>query len=435
MTTPSLASLRAGFWLLGLLALLLWSQLQAAPHAPKRLAPNQSCTQGSCHKEQTQFTHQHKDKQGKELCRSCHTPVRANRHKFKPATKGQANCIGCHKDWKPSHTKRKNWRFEHGPVAVGACHTCHNPHGSNQPHLLRRTQTELCTQCHSEMVGKQEGLHKAHEPVRKAQCLTCHESHGSQNRHLLRSNLVQQCLGCHTKIKNQLANVKTHHGAVLRGQQCMNCHTGHERRHKAMLQRADAKLCLGCHNQSVVMQGKKKLINIKKHLATHKFKHEPVRKGKCIACHSAHGSAHDKLFVKAFPSMLYAAFSSETYALCFSCHASEAITQKQTYQATKFRNGALNLHYVHVRRKKSRSCRFCHDPHATNRPHLIRDKVRFGGWNLHVGFKSQSRGGTCQTACHEPRTYNRKQPVSQGYERYKKLLTAPHLKKRTSPKP
>lgn len=427
MTFHPTKMMRVGLCVVGILGLLLWSQLQAAPRAPRYLQPNQSCVNDSCHKEQTSYKRLHLSRFGKFMCKHCHKPVQANRHKFKPADKTQTTCIGCHKDFKPGHGKRKHWRFEHGPVAVGACLTCHNPHGSNKKNLMSHSQAKLCMNCHNDLSASRSGLHKTHKPVKDAKCMSCHEAHGSKDRHMLHPNLVQKCLHCHKKVKTQLANVKSHHGAVLRGQQCMNCHTGHERRHKAMLKKPDSKLCLSCHNKSVVLRGKKQLINIKKHLATHKNHHDPIKKGKCTACHSAHGSMHEKLFVKAFPAMLYSTFTSNTYALCFSCHKIESITSKQTYKATKFRNGAFNLHFLHVRRKKSRSCRFCHDPHASNKPHLMRESIRFGSWNLKVGFKSQNHGGLCQTACHEPRRYNRKKPENKGYERYRKLLAAPHL--------
>lgn len=417
----------------GLLGGFLLRQLQAAPRPPVRIDPKVGCTNATCHTEQTQFRYLHR-KADRELCRDCHAPVQPNLHQFKPASKTQDGCVRCHKTYDTRHPARKSWAFVHGPVAVGDCLVCHKPHGSQHRYLLSQPEGQSCSTCHRDISHPKPPHPGLHEPVSKGKCLTCHVSHGSSTKYLLRPNPVDNCLQCHKTVKEKLAKTRAHHGAMTSGQQCLNCHTGHAVLNKYMLTRPDAALCLGCHNQSVVTHGKKQLINIAQHLALHKNHHKPVKEGKCTACHQAHGSLHPKLLAKHLPPSLYAAFSTSQYALCFSCHDADLAATKQTYRDTQFRNGALNLHAIHVQQKKGRSCRFCHDMHASSLPHLLRKTVRFGQWDLTIGFQKQSDGGLCQTACHEPKQYNRKTPVLQGYDSYRKLLVAPSLPKHPKPR-
>lgn len=428
------------FWFFGLvcvgcLGVLLLRQLQAAPRpsAPTRLDPKASCVDANCHTAQHQFKFIHR-KKDRELCRDCHQPIRPDRHRFQPTSKSQDACVRCHKTFASEHPKRKAWTFVHGPVAVGDCLACHNPHGSNHRFLLSQPEGQSCLTCHRDISHPKPPHPGLHKPVSQGKCLTCHAAHGSSAQHMLRPKTVENCLECHKEVKEKLSKTRAHHGAMIQGKQCLNCHTGHAVEQKYMLVRRGAKLCLGCHNQSVVTHGKKKLTNMVQHLKQHKIHHDPVKKGKCTACHQAHGSLHPKLLAKHLPASLYATFSSSQYALCFSCHQPDLATAKQTYIDTGFRNGALNLHAIHIQQKKGRSCRFCHDMHASSLPHLIRKTVRFGQWDLPIGFQKQTDGGLCQTACHEPKQYNRKRPVLQGYESYRKLLVAPGLPQHPKPR-
>lgn len=54
------------------------------------------------------------------------------------------------------------------------CVTCHNPHGSDREHNLRRKTDELCGGCHGERLDTCPG-HREH-PTAKAECTDCHMS-------------------------------------------------------------------------------------------------------------------------------------------------------------------------------------------------------------------------------------------------------------------
>jgi len=75
----------------------------------------------------------------------------------------------------------------------------------------------------------------------------------------------------------------------------------------------------------------------------------------------------------------------------------------ETDEATGFRNGERNLHWVHVNKKtKGRTCRTCHEVHASKRPRLVAESVPFGkrGWRLPLNFEKTETGGSCQPGCH-----------------------------------
>lgn len=86
-------------------------------------------------------------------------------------------------------------------------------------------------------------------------------------------------------------------------------------------------------------------------------------------------------------------------------------------QLTNFRDGDLNLHYLHVNRdKKGRSCRTCHEIHGSDLPAHVATSVPFegSGWPLPIGFKKTPSGGSCAPGCHKPYGYDRVEPIGWG---------------------
>jgi predicted CXXCH cytochrome family protein len=74
---------------------------------------------------------------------------------------------------------------------------CHNPHAGKSPGFLQPDPVSACLACHHEQA---EGMKKAHlhQPAFTQGCATCHEPHGSNNVHLLRAaNPNPLCLECH----------------------------------------------------------------------------------------------------------------------------------------------------------------------------------------------------------------------------------------------
>jgi predicted CXXCH cytochrome family protein len=91
-------------------------------------------------------------------------------------------CYNCHTDFATSA------QFVHGPVAVGQCLFCHNPHKSQIKHLLREPEPDLCYECHD--INTIE-LIPAHLPRQLSNCTYCHNPHASTNEALLRDSQEQ----------------------------------------------------------------------------------------------------------------------------------------------------------------------------------------------------------------------------------------------------
>jgi DmsE family decaheme c-type cytochrome len=97
------------------------------------------------------------------------------------------------------------------------CTNCHSMHGLNrQGRLNLLSPTGACVDCHSEKTGP---FIFPHPPRELDGCIACHQPHGSTNPRLLRRSMVAQlCLECH-------AGVPAFHDlARPKYQSCQTCH-------------------------------------------------------------------------------------------------------------------------------------------------------------------------------------------------------------------
>lgn len=92
-------------------------------------------------------------------------------------------CQTCHEDFA---VKRK---YTHGPVAVGQCLTCHNPHLAKNKYLLLRAGDKTCTYCHEEIDMISVADHQADNPLT---CVSCHSPHFSDTNKIY---LLEDALG------------------------------------------------------------------------------------------------------------------------------------------------------------------------------------------------------------------------------------------------
>jgi predicted CXXCH cytochrome family protein len=165
-----------------------------------------------------------------------------------------------------------------------------------------------------------------------------------------------------------------------------------------------------CHDKEIEVAPNKKLKNIGEVLAASKFKHGPIREGDCLPCHNAHATVNYRLLKEVFPEEFYKGFDVKNYTLCFTCHQKTLVLDEKTTTLTGFRDGNVNLHFVHVNKEiKGRTCRACHEIHASNLPKHIRRSVPFGsgGWLLPINFEKSENGGTCSPGCHKTLGYDR----------------------------
>ena len=203
------------------------------------------------------------------------------------------------------------------------------------------------------------------------------------------------------------------HGAVSSEDACVSCHTGHGGSMPKLLAQPLLDLCLSCHDRPLEMPDGQKLMDMATLLRDNPDHHGPVRRADCVACHDPHAAPNFRLLGKEYPKLFYAPFDLKNYDLCFTCHVKELVTVERGEGVTGFRNGEQNLHFVHVHKdKKGRTCRACHEVHASKRPFHIREKVPFGagGWEIEINFETRPDGGGCAPGCHEARTYSRVVP-------------------------
>ncbi|MCB9847549.1 MAG: hypothetical protein H6814_03950 [Phycisphaeraceae bacterium] len=339
-------------------------------------------------------------------CLSCHNPHGGQGIRLLRGTRYADACANCHEDVTGAHD------VVHGPASVGACGACHEPHSSQHPRLLRAEGRELCLTCHIRTGLEIESRAVLHEPM-QGDCLVCHNPHATENPAILNRPAEALCEECHQDIAEATHNASVQHAAVTTNRACLNCHTPHAGDHASLLREDVKELCFECHDQPVEMPDGTRLVNMKELIESGKSLHSAITERGCAECHDIHGGGHRRLLTNEYPSDLYYPFEETAYALCFSCHDGQMVTLEQTTNATGFRNGTENLHYVHVTRdKRGRSCRVCHDAHAANREKHIRDSVPFGpaGWELPINYEPLPGGGRCASGCHSPFEYNRDDP-------------------------
>jgi predicted CXXCH cytochrome family protein len=231
---------------------------------------------------------------------------------------------------------------------------------------------------------------------------------------MLKQETTALCLECHSEIKDLLDKSTTKHDAVSTGEACRNCHDPHGSEFAALLSNDMVSLCFSCHDKEIKLPDGTVLANMKAVLASGKSLHGPIAQKDCVACHQIHGGSNFRLLVKEYPPEFYAAFEEERYAICFACHNRMLVHDEKTTSLTDFRNGDTNLHFLHVNKKtKGRTCRACHETHASSNAKHVRDSVPFGsgGWKLPINFEKQDTGGRCSPGCHRPYGYDRVKPV------------------------
>lgn len=395
-------------------------------------------------------------------CRTCHDDVSFADHTFELKREGQALCEFCHIDKSGAEGP-----FVHKPMAEGDCLVCHDPHGSASRDLTRYASTgELCVSCHTETVHAEyrhepvkqgdctachaahtadhpalllqerrslclschEGLEHAmtnalvtHEPA-TGDCLECHNSHGSDHAGMIKEDTVSLCTACHQEQLAQAQNATHPHSAVLDDRACLNCHTPHASAEPALQHDDPLAACMACHARPIGQapgtphaesaQGAPVASDLADHLP---IAHGPVVTGQCAACHEVHGSDHSRLLAANYTDNFYEQFNEHAYELCLACHDRDLLLEDHTIEATRFRDEQINLHALHIKGEQGRTCRACHNTHASTHKAMVRETSPYGQWELPINFKPTEAGGSCSPGCHKAKTYQRNNdPASQA---------------------
>jgi predicted CXXCH cytochrome family protein len=241
-------------------------------------------------------------------CTACHVGHGGAPHLVRP----QDPCRSCHT------AAERRWddaRSRHAPVAQGRCTACHDPHSSGAPRLLRKTGRELCLGCHDALAKRLAAKGAVvHAPVAEGDCGTCHDPHAAAEGPLLDRAVPALCAGCHDVQQKTFASAHAPYDA--RTARCTGCHDPHVSARPGLV--ADVlhqpfadRDCQTCHVRTP--DGAPQVVPAvgKVCLECHDLapsKHDPVRKGRCSACHSPHASSRPHLAI------------ASGAALCDRCH-------------------------------------------------------------------------------------------------------------------
>jgi predicted CXXCH cytochrome family protein len=266
-----------------------------------------------------------------------------------------------------------------------------------------------CISCHGDLL-KNSVVH----PDLESSCDICHTSTGTEHpkKEVIGFRLTEKvpviCFNCHSEFQEKTDSSSVVHGPLKDQSSCTNCHNPHSSPNKNLLTDGTNDLCLNCHNRTI-SKDSVKIRNISQSITNAKSVHKAIESG-CVTCHNPHFSDKRALLVGKFPSDQYIKATTDNLELCFICHDTELLEARTTATGTKFRNGKTNLHYVHVKGEKGRNCIMCHDVHAAANERLIVDKLKFGNWEMKIRFEPDENGGSCLTACHSEKKYDRTIP-------------------------
>ncbi len=295
----------------------------------------------------------------------------------------------------------------HAPFEDGDCSLCHKNKDPKEPGPISLPVNELCLGCHEDF--QQVLARKSSHGAAQESCVNCHNPHNSKLPKLLVEEPGSLCLSCHEDIRKLATDSKVKHDALTVEAKCSNCHNPHGANVEHLLNKLAFDLCVNCHGQDNLKDhAGKTLTNIKKLLDQNPEWHFPVAAKDCSACHQPHGGDNFRLLIQEYPPQFYSPYDPKLYALCFECHEETVLQDPQTTTLTQFRNGSTNLHYLHVHKtERGRTCRACHEVHASKQKHQIRDAVPYGskGWMLKINYTQTPTGGSCEKTCHEKRSY------------------------------
>jgi predicted CXXCH cytochrome family protein len=379
-------------------------------HGPAASAGGSTCI--SCHNPHGSFNKTEISRAGAEMCYVCHDDKRAQMQQaVQHFPVAQGDCVACHDPHQSPykfqlkgnadqlcylcHERNKaDKKYVHGPVGAGDCNVCHNPHASPFKFQLSGKGSDVCFSCHEDRKAEFNRKH-VHKPAAES-CTLCHDPHTGPGKFVLKDEPPKLCYKCHQKVEKDFKAAVIHKPAATG--ECAKCHTPHASDYPRQLQKPGTDLCYLCHTAQ------------RDQVKNAKHKHGPVVQGDCAACHNPHGAPNPLLMRKYFPREFYNAYSTDKYALCFECHNKDIALSQRTTTLTSFRDGDLNLHFLHVNKPRNgRSCKACHEAHASNQDKHIRIEVPFGsgGYSYPILFTKTSSGGTCVVGCHANKTYKR----------------------------
>ncbi len=192
---------------------------------------------------------------------------------------------------------------------------------------------ELCAECH-----QMDPTEADKKPVISV-------SRSSDNSLEVQNEKQSTCYSCH---KGILSYAYVHGPASVWS--CLSCHD-EKSSPRYIVEKPETKSCFKCH------------LDKQKLWMNKKYKHGPVTLGKCTICHSPHSAR--------YPFNLY----KRTWDLCVNCHFELGAGRhvlgdsfSQGGHPTKDKDDPVRL-------GRELTCASCHDPHASDFPHMFAFEV------------------------------------------------------------
>lgn len=246
-----------------------------------------------------------------------------------------------------------------------------------------------CTDCHTDILS-QTYVHSVSESCDLCHIINSEEHPGDKKSGIsLSDSEPALCLMCHETATGSDLYVHT----PVKAGKCTTCHNPHSSS-KLMLIRDEMPevTCYHCHtNPGAGMRSV----------------HAPAESGDCLLCHHQHASTEQFMLQASYSANTYNNRKEENYALCFICHDTALMLEKESSWATGFRNGEQNLHFLHTGGAKGTGCSVCHETHSSGNDFLISRNSLFGKWTMPVIFERAPGGGSCRTGCHGALSYSR----------------------------
>ncbi|MEW6051048.1 MAG: cytochrome c3 family protein [Candidatus Zixiibacteriota bacterium] len=129
-----------------------------------------------------------------------------------------AFCGSCHTESATMLSRRSNHPVRQGAMSCLSCHQFAKRSDRNQAYDLNR----VCQDCHPEQSGPFPNEHAVATSysVEGGGCVECHNPHGSENDHLLKQSGNRLCQQCHVVPGHQTA-----HSGAYANYDCVVCHT------------------------------------------------------------------------------------------------------------------------------------------------------------------------------------------------------------------
>ena len=328
-----------------------------------------------------------------ELCNTCHNPGTTT-------VTGHAQCAGCHQQ----HTAPSGpWLLTKAKVA-DTCAMCHS--GGTGTNQGVNVMADIAKTRHHETYPAVNNVDHSQRPA-EADCTDCHGKH-TMTKNTASAPYLSGRFG---KIPGVSSGGAPLAEATREYEVCFRCHgkadvsTPIVTRQTLRSTLADFTTAASYH--PVVGPGKNlsDVPSLKSGLTTSSMIY-------CSDCHGSesgkkaggagpdgvHGSTVAGLLAGNYPTISTGTSgdSENKYSLCYRCHDRSILMSG---------NSAFPLHSKHVVEKRQ-ACSFCHDPHGSDKPHLINYDKTF--LNAPMTYTQTSRRhGTCNGKCHSSDVHNK----------------------------